>query len=164
MRNLVVGAAELEAEDRLEVLALDEHLVPEPPRQSRRQIERRLLRHVVHAAGQDVVQQRRQERVGGGGVGHGSSIVTPSRRPGPDRSRDLRGKSRRAGGPGGILGIPSFFSYSLMCQRRTSRARGPKGHPMRAILSTVVALGFVSHLAAQGPIVPRPRHRQPSPP
>ena len=52
----VVGAAQLVAEDRLQVLALEEHLVPEPPRQVQRGFERRLVRHVVHAAREDQPQ------------------------------------------------------------------------------------------------------------
>ncbi len=63
VRDLVVGAAQLEAEDRLQVLALEQHLVAEAARQPRRRVERRLARHVVDAAGQDVVQQRREHRV-----------------------------------------------------------------------------------------------------
>src|SRR3954469_21080723 len=53
VRDPVVGAAQLVAEDRLQVLALEQHLVVQPPRQAWRWIERRLLRHVVHATGQD---------------------------------------------------------------------------------------------------------------
>ena len=54
----VVGAADLEAEDRLEVFALEQHLVVEPPRQARRQIERRFPGHFVHTAGQNLAQER----------------------------------------------------------------------------------------------------------
>ena len=57
----VVGAAQLVAEDRLQVLALEQDLVAEPPRQPRRRLERRLVRDVVDAAGQD----QPQHRVGG---------------------------------------------------------------------------------------------------
>ena len=57
VRDLVVGAAQLEAEDRLQVLALEQHLVAETLGQPRRRVERRLARHVVDAAGQHVVEQ-----------------------------------------------------------------------------------------------------------
>ena len=57
MRDLVVGAAQLEAEDRLQVLALEQHLVVQPLRQPRGGVERRLARHVVDAAGQHVVEK-----------------------------------------------------------------------------------------------------------
>ena len=57
MRDLVVGAAQLEAEDRLQVLALEEDLVAEPRGQAWRRVERRLPRHVVDAAGEDVVEK-----------------------------------------------------------------------------------------------------------
>ena len=40
MRDLVVGAAQLEAEDRLQVLALEQHRVAETAREARRRIER----------------------------------------------------------------------------------------------------------------------------
>ena len=58
VRDAVVGAAQLEAEDRLQVLALEQHVVAEPRRQPRRRVERRLLRHVVDAARQDQPQHR----------------------------------------------------------------------------------------------------------
>ena len=58
LRDLVVGAAKLEAEDRLQVLALEEHRVAEPARETWRRIERRLARDVVDPARQDVVEKR----------------------------------------------------------------------------------------------------------
>ncbi len=57
MRDLVVRAAQLEAEDRLEIFALEQHLVVQTLGQSGRRIERRLAGDVVDAAGQDVVEQ-----------------------------------------------------------------------------------------------------------
>ena len=57
VRDLVVGAAQLEAEDRLQILALEEHLVRQAPREARREVERRLARHVVDAALEDVVEE-----------------------------------------------------------------------------------------------------------
>src|SRR5439155_6074392 len=57
VRHAVVGAAQLEAEDRLLVFALEQHRVPEASGQPRREIERRLARDVVDAARQDVVEQ-----------------------------------------------------------------------------------------------------------
>ena len=63
VRDLVVGAAKLEAEDRLQVLALEEHRVAEPARQAWRRIERRLTRDVVDAAGEDVVEKRGERRI-----------------------------------------------------------------------------------------------------
>ncbi len=57
MRDAVVGAAQLEAEDRLQILALEMDARAEPRRQQRRRIERRIARDVVDAAGQDVTEQ-----------------------------------------------------------------------------------------------------------
>ena len=57
MRDLVVGAAQLEAEDRLQILALQQHLVVETLGQPGRLVERRLPRHVVDATGQHVVKE-----------------------------------------------------------------------------------------------------------
>src|SRR6266540_3635905 len=56
MRHLVVGAAQLEREHRLLILALEQHAVAEPPRQVRRELERRLDRDVVDLRGQDLLQ------------------------------------------------------------------------------------------------------------
>ncbi len=49
MRDPVVGAAQLEREHGLQVLALQQHLVAEPLRQARCTVERRFDRDVVHA-------------------------------------------------------------------------------------------------------------------
>ncbi len=57
VRDLVIGAADLEAEDRLQILALEEHLVAETLRQARRRVQRRLARDVVDAARQNVVEK-----------------------------------------------------------------------------------------------------------
>src|SRR5262249_59516875 len=46
-RHLVVGAAQLEREYRLEILALDEQAVLQPLREGPRRLERRFPRHVV---------------------------------------------------------------------------------------------------------------------
>jgi len=64
--DLVVGAAQLEAENRLQVLALEQHLVAEPPRQPRCPFQRRFAGDVVDAAGEDVVQQLGQQRATAG--------------------------------------------------------------------------------------------------
>jgi hypothetical protein len=54
--HLVVGAAQLEREYRLQVLALDQHAVAEALGKPRRRIERRLDRHVVDARLQDPLE------------------------------------------------------------------------------------------------------------
>ncbi len=51
--DAVVCASQLEAEARLQVFALEQHLVREPPGEPGGRLERCLLRHVVNAAGQD---------------------------------------------------------------------------------------------------------------
>ena len=51
--HLVVCASRLEGEDRLQVLALDQHPVPESPGKQRRGVERRLAGHVVDSGAQD---------------------------------------------------------------------------------------------------------------
>ena len=53
----VVGAAQLEAEDRLKILTLQENGVPEARRQPARGLERCLLSHVVDAARENKSQQ-----------------------------------------------------------------------------------------------------------
>ena len=53
MRDLVVRAPQLEGKDRLQVLALQEHLIAEAARQARGGIERRFDRHVVNACLED---------------------------------------------------------------------------------------------------------------
>ena len=57
VRDAVVGAAQLEAEHRLLIFPLEENGVAEPSRQASRPVERRLARHVVHTARQDVVEE-----------------------------------------------------------------------------------------------------------
>jgi hypothetical protein len=54
----VVSSAQLEAEDRLEILALEEDFVIEPAREPRRRVERRLACHLIHTAGQNVAEER----------------------------------------------------------------------------------------------------------
>ena len=94
VRHPVVGAAQLEAEDRLHVLALEQHRAAEPGRQARRRFERRLVGDVVDAAGQDRPQQIGRAIRGGLGrqAGHG----------GPHDSRN--------GGPVRVPGIVSGWS------------------------------------------------------
>ena len=53
VRDAVVGAAQLVAEDRLQILALEQHFVAETARQPVCPVERRLVRHVVDAAVED---------------------------------------------------------------------------------------------------------------
>ena len=60
--DLVVGAADLEAEDGLEVLALEVHAVAQSCRQPWRELERRLAGDVVDAAGEDPPEQRVEKR------------------------------------------------------------------------------------------------------
>ena len=54
--HLVVGAAQLEAEHRLEVLALQQYAVAEPGREVGGGIEGRLDRHLVHPGPQHSLQ------------------------------------------------------------------------------------------------------------
>ena len=56
VRDLVVGAAQLEAEDGLQILALEQDLRAEPAREPGSRVEGRLTAHVVHAARQDEPQ------------------------------------------------------------------------------------------------------------
>ncbi|MDT4851377.1 hypothetical protein FQZ97_855560 [compost metagenome] len=56
VRHLVVGAAQLETEDRLLVFALEQHRVVQPLAQVACRLQRRLHRHVIHASGQDLFQ------------------------------------------------------------------------------------------------------------
>ncbi|KAK0350862.1 hypothetical protein LTR94_027294, partial [Friedmanniomyces endolithicus] len=52
-RDPVVGAADLEREDRLQILALQQGGAPDPRRQPLQRVERGLLGHVIDAGGQD---------------------------------------------------------------------------------------------------------------
>ena len=65
LRHLVVGAADLEREDRVQILALEQHLVPQARAQSRGGIERRLRDDVVDRGGEDAFEVGRRIRVGG---------------------------------------------------------------------------------------------------
>ena len=51
--DLVVGASDLEREDRLQVLALQQDGPLEPGRQAAQRVEGRFLRHVIDAGGED---------------------------------------------------------------------------------------------------------------
>src|SRR5262249_9536376 len=55
-RDLVVGAPDLEREDRLQILALEPHRIAEALRQPRHPIEWALDRHIIDAGGEDVLQ------------------------------------------------------------------------------------------------------------
>jgi hypothetical protein len=57
VRDAVVRAPQLEAEDRLLILALEQDGVAQPSREPPRRVERRLACDVVHAARQDVVEK-----------------------------------------------------------------------------------------------------------
>ena len=98
--HAVVRTANLEAEDRLEVFSLEEHGDAEAGGKARREVERRLARDVVHAAGQDLANER-IERHGGTitGIGNRDSVGSGHRdrgsrdrgsRSGHARSRDRR--------------------------------------------------------------------------
>jgi hypothetical protein len=69
VRHLVVGAAQLEREDALLVLALQQHAVAEPARQRRCVLERRLDGDVVDPGGEDLLQ-----------IVDGHRAASPSRR------------------------------------------------------------------------------------
>ena len=56
MRHLVVGAAQLEAEHRLVVFALEQDLVRQPLGQGARHLERGFERDIVDTRGQDLLQ------------------------------------------------------------------------------------------------------------
>jgi len=59
----VIGTAQLVAEDRLQILALEKDVVAKTPRKAGRRVERRFLGHVVDTTGQDqpehLVRRRR---------------------------------------------------------------------------------------------------------
>ncbi len=55
-RHLVVRPAQLEAEHRLRVLALEQHLVMQAARQIARRLQRRFNRHVIHPCVQNTLQ------------------------------------------------------------------------------------------------------------
>jgi len=75
VRHLVVGAAQLEAEHGLLVLALEQHPVVQAAAQVAGGFQVRLDRHVVHAGGEDLL-----EVIGGGQVvGHGRGQAPGSR-------------------------------------------------------------------------------------
>lgn len=86
MGHLVVGAAQLEAEDGLQVLALEQHIALEAVAEVGRVRERRLLHDLVHLGGQD------QAQVVGVAAGQ-------QERPGHDAGRT---RARRRGGRAGV--------------------------------------------------------------
>ena len=53
LHHLVVGAAQFEAEHRLLVFTLEQHLVIEFFAEYRCHVQRRLMRHVIDLGGQD---------------------------------------------------------------------------------------------------------------
>jgi hypothetical protein len=55
-RHLVVGAAQLEREHRLQVLSLEQQAIAEPARQAGRHLQRRLLRDVIDARVEDFLE------------------------------------------------------------------------------------------------------------
>ena len=101
VRHLVVGAAQLEAEDRLLVFALEQHRVAQPLAEVARPLQRRLDRHVVHPriedAGQVVGRGEGMGRKRGGrrNSGHGGGRQRHDRR--------LSGPGARAVRSGAII-------------------------------------------------------------
>jgi len=81
VRDFVVRAAKLEAEDGLQVFALEQDLVAETLRKPRRRVERGLARNIVNAARQYVVEQLGQF----GGHEHNVMLVDTLRDLIPDR-------------------------------------------------------------------------------
>ena len=82
VRDAVVGAAQLVAEDRLQILALEQDLVAQPARQMDGRLERRLVRDVVDAAGEDQPQHRVAGDVGSWASRYdrlASAAITPER-------------------------------------------------------------------------------------
>ena len=78
--DLVVCAAQLEAEDRLQVLALEQHPVTEAARETSGKVERRFAGDVVDAAGEDVVEERGEARAHALSVLNGSGVGSVNRR------------------------------------------------------------------------------------
>ena len=102
VRDAVVGAPQLEAEDRLQILALEQDRAAQPARQPRRRIERGLAAHVVDAAAQDQPQHAVDGRWAPGRIGVASAdaglyLPAPSLR--PARSPAPHGWSRCSQGP-----------------------------------------------------------------
>jgi hypothetical protein len=62
--HAVVGPAQLEAEHRLLVFALQQDVVAQAPRQVLRRLERCFNRHVIHLGRQDLLQVVRQRQPG----------------------------------------------------------------------------------------------------
>ena len=92
-RHLVIGAADLEREDRLEVFALEQHAVVEPRRQRGQGVERRADRDVVDARGEDAARVVVEvHRVG--------------RRLRPGQVQVHRGRARAIDAPGGAPETP----------------------------------------------------------
>ena len=56
MRHFVVGAPQFEGKHRLQVLALEQNGVTEPPRQRGRDVQRRFNRHVVDTRAEDLFE------------------------------------------------------------------------------------------------------------
>jgi hypothetical protein len=78
--HLVVGTSQLEREHRLDVLALDQHVVAEPLRQVRGRLEGRLLRHVIDAGVEDALQVVDRHRVNMSGKKRSGVPIVATRR------------------------------------------------------------------------------------
>ncbi len=116
VRNLVVRAAQLEAEHRLQILALEEDLVAETARQPRREVERRFARDVVDAAREDVVEQPGQ-------TGHWTGSTANSQLPTPTSSKKALGGVWRVSGR--LEVALGYRIRRLNSQRPTANARLP---------------------------------------
>jgi hypothetical protein len=77
LRHLVVRAAQLEAEHRLLVFALEQHLVVQAPPQYLGHVQRRFVRHLIHLGGEDFFQViGAAAGLGAGGFARGLGLGT----------------------------------------------------------------------------------------
>ena len=140
VRHLVVRAAQLEAEHRLGVLALEEDPVVEPRRERRRRIERRLDRDVVDARSEDLLEVARQlqralRRVLAGGRRHALVLSAGTRL----RQRIIRGDPAEA----------TAATTSARPEKSPRRCRLGLNPPMKEVEETIGSIGCAAVFGAQ---------------
>ena len=123
LRHLVVGAAQLEREHALLVLALQQHAIAEPARQRGRELERGLDGDVVDLGGQDLLQV-----VDGHRKGRANADGQASKRSRPRRHEPAQPASRLPGAE-----VREFRRFDVLAAARGAKPPAQRhGDPLRS--------------------------------